>query len=145
MLKNRMTWVCLITASVCELATSAAQTYTIRAFSIDCGGGFSRQAPGGGLAVTGTIGQASVLDGAMTGGGFALHGGFIPAFAILHSPPCPADLNGDGLVDLSDLTIILSDYGCADPSACVADLDRDGDTDLGDLTALLSSFGTNCP
>lgn len=63
---------------------------------------------------------------------------------VCAAPPCPPDLNGDGLVDLADLTLLLSDFGCLAP-ACVGDLDLDGDTDLSDLTSLLSAFGTNCP
>lgn len=58
--------------------------------------------------------------------------------------PCPPDLNGDGVVDLTDLTLLLANFGCVGPS-CTGDLDGDSDTDLSDLTGLLSAFGTNCP
>ena len=50
------------------------------------------------------------------------------------------DLDGDGDVDLTDLTILLSDFDCVG-GGCVGDVDGDGDTDLTDLAALLGSFG----
>jgi len=55
----------------------------------------------------------------------------------------PGDLDGDGGVDLDDLTILLADFGCASPPAtgCPGDVDGDGDTDLDDLTLLLANFG----
>lgn len=57
-------------------------------------------------------------------------------------PDCPADLDGDLVVGLSDLGIILADYGCA--SSCVADIDGDDDTDLSDLGVVLAEFGSSC-
>ena len=61
------------------------------------------------------------------------------------APPCPADLNGDGSVDLADLGILLADFGCQAPGPCPGDIDGDGDTDLADLGILLSNFGQACP
>ena len=58
------------------------------------------------------------------------------------APPCPADLNGDGAVDGADLTIVLSDWGCAGAD-CVGDLDGSGEVDGADLTIILSAWG-NC-
>ena len=52
------------------------------------------------------------------------------------------DLDDDDDVDLSDLGILLSDFGCtAGPGACPGDVDDDGDTDLRDLEILLDNFG----
>lgn len=62
---------------------------------------------------------------------------------VCEEPPCPADLTGDGIVDLGDLSLLLANFGCV--SSCNVDLDADGDTDLSDLTLLLSAFGTTCP
>ncbi len=52
----------------------------------------------------------------------------------------PADLDGDGDVDLSDLGELLANFPCADGD-CPGDVDGDGDTDLSDLGVLLSEYG----
>lgn len=51
--------------------------------------------------------------------------------------PCPADLNGSGSVDFTDLLIVLGAYG----SNADGDVDGDGVTDFTDLLSVLSSFG----
>jgi hypothetical protein len=58
------------------------------------------------------------------------------------APPCPADLDGDGVVDGEDLLILLSEWGpCA---GCDSDLNNDGVVDGEDLLILLSEWG-ECP
>jgi hypothetical protein len=55
---------------------------------------------------------------------------------------CVGDLNGDGFTDLTDLGILLADFGCmTPPGPCVGDLNGDGNTDLTDLGILLADFG----
>ena len=56
---------------------------------------------------------------------------------------CAGDVNGDGIVDLADLGILLAEFGCTG-GVCLADLDGDGDTDLADLGILLAGFGQPC-
>ena len=58
---------------------------------------------------------------------------------------CRGDLNGDGVIDLADLGILLADFGCVAPGSCPGDIDGDGDTDLADLGILLAEFGNTCP
>jgi hypothetical protein len=63
---------------------------------------------------------------------------------------CPEDLNGDHSVGLSDLTILLSNYGITSGAGGEdGDIqpgpDGDGDVDISDLTTLLSAFGSTCP
>jgi hypothetical protein len=53
---------------------------------------------------------------------------------------CPEDLNGDGMVDLADLGILLAAYDANDGG----DIDGDGDTDLADLGALLAMYDQAC-
>lgn len=60
---------------------------------------------------------------------------------------CPGDVNGDNLVDLSDLASLLSAFGstaCDSTYSSGADIDADGDVDLSDLASLLSQFGASC-
>jgi phage gp46-like protein len=59
---------------------------------------------------------------------------------------CPADVNGDNVVDLSDLSVLLTHFGT--PSGATraqGDLSGDGAVNLVDLAILLSAFGTTCP
>jgi len=60
-------------------------------------------------------------------------------------PPCPGDLNGDGVVDLLDLSVLLNNFGSGGATPADGDLDGDGDVDLIDLSTLLGTFGTYCP
>jgi hypothetical protein len=60
--------------------------------------------------------------------------------ANLLAPSCPADLNADGDVGASDLTILLGSWGTGGS----ADLNGDGITGAGDLAVLLSAWGS-CP
>jgi len=51
----------------------------------------------------------------------------------------PSDLNGDNVVGVSDLLLLLSEWGAGDCS--VADINDDGDVAVADLLELLSSWG----
>ena len=57
-------------------------------------------------------------------------------------PPPPAkegDLNKDGRIDVMDLGILLSAWGCTDKPA--VDLNQDGQVEVIDLGILLSNWG----
>jgi hypothetical protein len=59
--------------------------------------------------------------------------------------PCPGDFDNDEQVGLSDLTILLSNYGTTSGAEeDDGDMDGDGDVDLSDLTLFLSEYGTLC-
>ena len=61
-------------------------------------------------------------------------------------PPCPADLNLDGVVNGADLGILLGAWGnCpGGVSGCTGDVNRDGVVNGADLGILLGAWG-NCP
>lgn len=59
--------------------------------------------------------------------------------------PLPGDLNGDCVVDLSDLAGLLANYGATGVPPESGDIDRSGVVDLGDLAQLLANFGLHCP
>ena len=50
----------------------------------------------------------------------------------------PGDLDGDGIVNGADLSILLSSWGTSDPSA---DIDGDGTVGAADLSVLLGNWG----
>ncbi|HMQ14673.1 MAG TPA: di-heme oxidoredictase family protein [Phycisphaerae bacterium] len=54
---------------------------------------------------------------------------------------CPGDLTNDGVIDQSDLGVLLSAFITGGPEG---DLDGDYDTDQEDLGILLSRFGQSC-
>ena len=58
---------------------------------------------------------------------------------------CPGDLNGDGLVDGTDLGLLFGSWGpCPLDAACPGDLTLDGMVGAEDLSALLAAWG-GCP
>lgn len=69
-----------------------------------------------------------------------------PTSTPLNAIPPAGDLNGDRIVDLTDLATLLSNFGL-DGGATLeqGDLNGDGRVELDDLTILLSSFGVTCP
>jgi len=70
----------------------------------------------------------------------------IGEYAMLNAPDCQflffPDLNGDGVVNGSDLLMLLSKWGPCEPgSACPADFNRDGIVNVKDLHLLLHAWG----
>jgi len=59
--------------------------------------------------------------------------------------PCPADLNGDRQITLSDLSILLAHFGNSGATPADGDTNGDGSVNLTDLSQLLAVFGTACP
>jgi hypothetical protein len=56
----------------------------------------------------------------------------------------PGDLNGDGVIDLIDLALLLGSYGTCEGDGGYnpnADIDESGCVDLPDLATLLASYG----
>lgn len=81
-----------------------------------------------------------------TSGGFGPGGGGTLGVLINRTggaaPPCPADVNGDGVVSFPDLIIVLTDWGPC--PGCPADVDGNGSVEFGDLLAVLGAWGA-CP
>jgi hypothetical protein len=129
-------------AMLAFVAPLGADEYTLDWYTIDGGGALF--ASGGEYVLAGTIGQPDA-GVTMTGGGFALFGGFWPAGAG-SAEPCLGDLDADNDIDLSDLAQLLGHYGTTGGAMYEdGDLDADGDVDLSDLAALLGVYGTTCP
>jgi uncharacterized protein (DUF2141 family) len=54
----------------------------------------------------------------------------------------PGDANGDGRVDINDLTVVLTNYGKTGMVWNQGDLNGDGKVDINDLTIVLTNYGT---
>ncbi|HHN78643.1 MAG TPA: hypothetical protein ENK11_08240 [Phycisphaerales bacterium] len=57
------------------------------------------------------------------------------------SPHCPADLNGDGVLDLNDIQAFVDGFLTQDP---IADLNGDGVLDLTDVNLFVTAFLNGC-
>ena len=125
------TWAALL-AVVCL----SGGEYTMDWHTIDGGGG---ESSAGDVVIAGTIGQPDA--GGMSGGTFTLAGGFWSIGG--DATPCPADIDGSGEVDFSDLLAILAAWGpCGE--TCPEDIDGSGDVGFSDLLAVLAAWGV-CP
>ena len=56
--------------------------------------------------------------------------------------PDPGDANGDGKVDINDLTIVLTNYDKTAMAWSQGDFTGSGTVDINDLTIVLANFGT---
>ena len=54
-------------------------------------------------------------------------------------PPCPADVYGDGMVDVSDLLAVIAAWGT--PGVNVEDINDDGIVDIDDVFEVLVNWG----
>ena len=57
-------------------------------------------------------------------------------------PPCPCDINGDGILDLADIGGFIT---CFTTSSPCGDLNGDGIWDLADVSAFITCFTGGCP
>ena len=55
---------------------------------------------------------------------------------------CPEDINGDGIISVADILVLLGQFGCN--SDCNVDINNDGSTNVQDILLLLAAFGTIC-
>ena len=120
---------------VLAIGVAIAQDYEIDWHTVDGGGQMSSS--GGDFELSGTIGQADA--GQMTGGDFALRGGF---WAALECPMVPSDFDADCDVDLEDFTVLESSMNGPDqaPGDPITDLDGDNDCDVNDFSILATQF-----
>jgi probable HAF family extracellular repeat protein len=86
------------------------------------------------------LNNATAIDnnGDIVGEG-TYNGNTMQAFEIINSQP--GDANGDGRVDINDLTIVLSNYGQAGAWSQGNFLIGDPIVDINDLTILLANYG----
>jgi len=69
---------------------------------------------------------------------FAALGGYSLWLSFADNPLLPGDINNDNKVDVTDLSILLSNWGLSNPDV---DLNDDGVINIFDLSILLSNYG----
>src|SRR3982751_2406324 len=70
----------------------------------------------------------------------ALAGGLFIWHSLAAVNTAAADLNGDSVVNLTDLSMLLANYGKSS-SGLKGDLNADGTVNLTDLSLLLTNYG----
>ncbi|MCC5785873.1 MAG: SBBP repeat-containing protein [Phycisphaerales bacterium] len=109
--------------------------------------GGSDRDTGSGIALDGD-GNALVtgwtLSTNFVGRNNSFQGGLMDAFLLKLAPDpgCPADLNGDGVVDADDFFLFLQLFAAGDPRA---DFNGDGVIDANDFFAFLAAFAAFAP
>lgn len=92
------------------------------------------------IEFTGTIGQVEALDGGpLVGAGYT----FSPGYWNDHAAGvalCPADITGDGLINVADLMIVIANWGAVG----AGDTNNNGTVDVSDLLLVISNWGS-CP
>ena len=114
----------------------AGPEFSISSYSIAGGAGIVQS---DGYSLVGSTGQPVVASGIM-GGGFSLTSGFTPDTGS--TPPCPADLTGDGVLNFFDVSAFLSAYNAQLPEA---DFTGDGLLNFFDVSAFLGAYNAGCP
>lgn len=68
------------------------------------------------------------------------------AVTVNGATPCPADINGDAVVNVSDLLAVINAWGPCQPPPpdCAADINGDGVVNVSDLLAVINAWGA-CP
>ena len=67
---------------------------------------------------------------------------FNPTTVIASLNECPADMNGDGVLNFFDVSAFLSAFAAQEPAA---DFTNDGVFNFFDVSAFLSAFAAGCP
>lgn len=71
---------------------------------------------------------------------------FLLQNALVPPPPCFGDADHNGVVNFSDVTNVLANFGANyTPGTGPGDADQDGFVNFSDVTSVLANFGSTCP
>ena len=98
---------------------------------------------GSSVSISGNVGSEVAIVGAPYDDASAISSGSAYIYELPCGPACPADLNGDGIVDVPDLLLLLGNWGSC-PPPCTPDTNGDGSVNVTDLLALFAAWGA-CP
>lgn len=67
-------------------------------------------------------------------------------YRIVPAPlaPCAGDVNGDGMTNASDLSVLIGSFGASVDPGTMGDLNGDGLVNAADLSVLIGDFGADC-
>lgn len=94
-----------------------------------------------------TLGSGYQVPGDVNGDGVVNLADLNLVLANFATPGTDGDANGDGVVDLADLNLVLANFagGGSMPPEVPGDVNGDGLVDLGDLNLVLANFGASTP
>jgi hypothetical protein len=125
----------------CGLAAVSPLGYEITWYTLD-GGGVTL-ANGGAYRLGGTAGQPDA--GRMTGGAYALSGGFWSGAAYACWADCDTS-TGMGVLDIFDFLCFQNRFAAGDPYACDCDTGTgQGVCDIFDFLCYQNIFANGCP
>ena len=87
-----------------------------------------------------TLQDATAINSAGQIIGYGTDGGQTRGFLL--TPLEPGDANGDGRVDINDLTTVLANYGQTGMTWTQGEFTGDGTVDINDLTIVLANYNT---
>ena len=67
-------------------------------------------------------------------------GSFTASDCVVYDPGAAADVNGDGVIDIADLLMLLGAWGVCTPGDCPCDINSDGLVTIEDLLLLLAEM-----
>ena len=91
------------------------------------------------VVLLGAVGQHEA--GTLAAGSLALAGGFLPVLPGPEDDPCPADFNGDTVVNTQDFAAYLNAWAQGDASA---DMNGDGVVNTEDFVIYLGLWAAGC-
>jgi hypothetical protein len=95
--------------------------------------------PPGGLCCMGTT-----CDPTLTPADCAASGGTWNNAATACNHCCPGDADGNGVVDIDDIVVVVLAFGNSGAAGIPGDVDLDGDVDIDDIVLVVLSFGALC-
>lgn len=100
-----------------------------------------------GTQVQGALALTQTPEGRILIGGYSGTANVDTDWSIAAFTPgvsCPADIDGNEIVDIADLAQALSTFGSQSATLADGDADGDHDVDIFDLTLVLRYYGANC-
>jgi probable HAF family extracellular repeat protein len=89
--------------------------------------------------------ELNVAYGISPNGNYIVGDGTVASTGYTHgfllTPAIPGDANGDGTVDINDLTIVLAHYNQTGQTWADGEFTGDGTVDINDLTIVLAHYG----
>ncbi len=58
---------------------------------------------------------------------------------IIINPPTPGDANGDGVVNIQDILVIIADWGTCTEN-CAGDVNADGSVNILDILLVIANW-----